>query len=135
MTEAPRATVSEMETACMAELASQALASAASAPSTTAKSAASAFSVICTRTVAAPGSSVNATWRSARQDNSVISRAVLATAMQGCEPGNSPSRAKNAAAMRGTAEARILKRNMETPAQYPSPDGGGLWLANRKQNR
>jgi len=78
-----------------------------------AKSAASALSVICTRTVARAGSSVKATWRSACQGKSAISTDVLAIAMQGCGPGKSPPRAKNAATRRGTAEARILKRNME----------------------
>src|ERR1700722_19608967 len=42
-------------------------------------------------------------------------------AMQGCGPGRSPPRANSAAATRGTAEARILKRNMEPPA-HSGPD-------------
>src|SRR3984957_479355 len=41
--------------------------------------------------------------------------------MHGCGPGRSPPRANNAAATKGTAEARILKRNMELPA-HSGPD-------------
>ena len=58
---------------------------------------------------------MNATWRSA------ISTEVLAAAMRGCGPGRSPPRANSAATTRGTAEARILKRNMELPA-HSGPD-------------
>src|SRR5271156_152649 len=118
---APRDAVSEIATAWVAGLASQAPVSVASESSTRAKSAASALSVTCTRTVASAGSSVKATWRSARQGRSAISTEALAMAMQGCGPGRSRPRANNAAATRGTAEARILKRNMEPPA-HSSPD-------------
>src|ERR1700722_1775419 len=118
---APLAAVSEIATAWVAGLASQAPASAALESSTRAKSATSALSVTCTRTVASAGSSVKATWRSACQGRSAISTEVLAIAMQGCGPGRSPPRANNAAATKGTAEARILKRNMELPA-HTGPD-------------
>ena len=107
---------------------------ALSISSTTAKSAASALSDICTRTVASAGSSVKATCRSACQGIEVICTDASPIATQGCGPGNNPPRANTAATINGTAEARILKRNMIRYSLDPSPIRRGLWLAECKQN-
>src|SRR5580704_10174051 len=101
-----------MATSRVAGVASQAVASGVSISSTTAKSAASALSVICTLTVASAGSSVKATCRSACQGIEVIWTEASPIATQGCGPGNNPPRANTAATIKGTAEARILKRSM-----------------------
>src|ERR1700761_3074068 len=108
MTGAPLAAVSEIDTAREAVLSSQARGSAMSSPSTSAKSAVSADSLICTRTVAADGLSVNATERSACQGSSASSTEVLAIERHGCGPGDMPPCANNATVRTGTTDARIL---------------------------
>src|SRR3569832_2607240 len=87
--------------------------------STTAKSAASASSVICTRTVACAGSSVKAIWMPAVQNKEVSSTELSPMAMQGCETDPTSLRANTAVANRGTTEARILKRNMTSYSPGP----------------
>src|ERR1700748_459267 len=90
----------------------QAFASRLSSPSTITKSALSALSTICTRTVAAAGTSVNVTCRSACQGASAIWSEDPPASMQGRGPGNNSLCANRPARMSGTAEARIPKRNM-----------------------
>src|SRR6516225_12477162 len=101
--------------------------------STTAKSAASASSVIWTRTVARDRSSVKATWTPAFQNRDVSSTEVSPRAMQGFETDPISPRANTAAANRGTTEARILKRNM-TLLAGPEWNCWALWFAERKGN-
>src|SRR5487761_1905915 len=127
MTGVPLAGLAETATKRVAALASQAPRSVLSASSTTTKSAASALSEIWTRTVAAAGSSVKATWRSTCQGTSEIWTEVSDIAMQGCGPGNSPPRANTAATISGTAEARILKRNMTRHSLFPGPRYAGAY--------
>src|SRR5205085_799565 len=106
--------------------------SAVSMSSITAKSAASARSMICTRTVAFAGLLVKLTWRLDSQGREVSCTEVSATAMQGRASANSPSRARKAATARGTTEARIRKRNMEHSLACPQ-GRGALWLAECKE--
>src|SRR5579859_3594669 len=112
---------------CVAGVVSQALSSSASASSTTAKSAAAALSVIATRTVASLGSSVKLTWRSACQGAEAISTVPESTAMQGRGDGKNSTRARIAAAIRGTAETRIFKRNMERHSLNHTREESGLY--------
>src|ERR1700730_988187 len=116
----------------VAGVTSQALSSAPSTSSTTAKSAASALSVSLTRTVAAAGSLVKLTWRSACQGADAIWSVCSRTATQGRVEGRNSTRARIAATNRGTTETRIFKRNMQRILQ--SPQGGGLWFVERKEN-
>src|ERR1700722_20264436 len=119
----------EIVTSCVGTVASQALSSALSTSSTTAKSAASALSAIWTRTVAAIGSSVKATWRSACQGAEVIWTAESPTEMQGRGPGRNSPRANAATIINGTAEAKILKRNMTRYSLNQAHNTPDLWLA------
>src|ERR1700693_4137374 len=127
MTGAPLAGFAEIATKRVATLVSQAPISVLSASSTKAKSAASALAEICTRTVAAFGSSVNATRRSACQGRSDIWTEMFDIAIQGCGPGNSPPRANTAATISGTDEARILKRNITRRSLFPGPRYAGAY--------
>src|SRR3954453_16685966 len=90
----------------------QAFGSSPPESSTITKSAVSGLSTICTRTVAACGTSVNATCRSACQGVFSIWDADPPASMQGLVPGNNSLRANRPARISGTAEARIPKRNM-----------------------
>jgi hypothetical protein len=55
-------------------------------------------------------------------------------AMQGREPIENSPRANTAATINGTAEAKILKRNMIRPLADKPEKTPGLWLAECKQN-
>src|SRR5262245_56643058 len=123
----------EIDTSCGGLLVWQPLPSAVSAPSMTAKSAASALSMICTRTVAFAGLVVKLTWRLGCQGSDVSCTDVSATAMQGLASANSSPRARKAATARGTTEARIRKRNMGTLASHGPRNAQGLWLAEGKE--
>src|SRR5262245_33667117 len=126
MTESDADKPREIDTSCGALLVWQPLPSAASAPSMTAKSAASALSMICTRTVAFAGLLVKLTWRLDCQGSDVSCTEVSATAIQGLASANSSPRARKAATARGTTEARIRKRNMETLTKPRSEGTRGL---------
>src|SRR5690348_16073239 len=119
----------EIETSCGGWLAWQAPPSAVSVPSITAKSAASARSMICTRTVAFAGLLVKPTWRLDCQGREVSCTEVSATAMQGRVSANNWPRARKAVNIRGTTEARIRKRNMEHSLTRAQQHTRGLWLA------
>src|SRR5712691_10657927 len=119
----------EIATNCVAGVASQAASSLPSTSSTTAKSAVSALSEIATRTVASFGSSVKLTWRSACQGVDAIWSEVAPIARQGRTPWTNSTRARIAAAIRGTAETRIVRRDMHTLAQARPARRVGLWLA------
>src|ERR1700754_2505915 len=103
-----------IETSCGGWLVRQALASVVSASSITAKSAASALSMICTRTVAFAGLVVKLTWRLDCQGSEVSCTEVSATATQGRVSEKISPRARKAVTARGTTEARTRKRNMHT---------------------
>src|SRR3954463_11411681 len=90
----------------------QAFASVPSGSSTITKSAVSAFSTICTRTVAVSGTSVKVTCRSACQGASAIWSEDPPASMQGRGPGISSLCANRPARTSGTAEAKIPIRNM-----------------------
>src|SRR5712664_1285407 len=129
----------EIATNRVAAVASQAVSSVPSTSSTTAKSAVSAESEIATRTVASFGSSVKLTWRSACHGADAICSVFAPIARQGWVPGKNSTRARSAAAIRGTAETRIFKRNMIRSRSKPGRPNGeeaakGLWLAERKEN-
>src|SRR5436190_4231856 len=124
--------VVEIATSCGGELLWQAPASVVSTSSITVRSAASAASVIWTRTVARLASLVKLTWRSACQESAAICSDAPDISMQGRGlPANSP-RANRAATASGTTDARRLKRNMALPAHKPAK--AGLWLAECKEN-
>src|SRR5580692_41663 len=107
---------------------SHALSGGLSASSTTAKSAVSALSDSCTRTVAAAGSSVKLTWRSACHGTALSCTLVSPTAMQGRGRADNPPRANTAITRNGTTEARILKRNMIRHSLNDQPaTREGLW--------
>src|ERR1700722_11027705 len=138
MTGAEPERLAETATDCVAAVASQApvpgapvsgaLVTRSSTSSTTAKSAASALSNICTRTVAAAGSSVKLTCRSACQGTEAICSDASPTAKQGRGPGDHPPPANAAAMPNGTTEARILKRNMNRHPFDQGPRHAGLMV-------
>src|SRR4051812_46852484 len=112
--------------------AAQVFASALSASSITTKSAVSTFSTICTRTVAVRGSSVKATCRSACQGAAAICSDDPPASMQGRGPGNNSPPANTPARIRGTADARIFKRNITRHSPSSALDAAHGWQSVKK---